>query len=118
MDKAVRSRHDAPVTIGALLRAERHKRGISQDEACEVFGVRQATLSRWEKNQTVPIARHWTKIGRFLHITRDEVVELASQAIDTRAGEHLPEQVESLGREVKELRELLLRIAERVGIEP
>lgn len=106
---------DAPVNIGQALEAERLRRGISQDDAAPSFGVSQATFSRWVKGQSLPSSRYWTKIGRFLHTSRDDVARIVgAQRLATPDEARL----DALEAEVRKLRELMVQVAIRVGVEP
>ena len=44
----------APVDLGAVIRAMRLRRGMTQAEVARAAGVTQATVARWESGDTVP----------------------------------------------------------------
>jgi predicted site-specific integrase-resolvase len=104
--------------IGQRLSDEAQRRGISHETAGEMIGVSQATFSRWCMGANVPAARYWTPIGRFLKIRREEVGTLVAQARTARSPRLSAERLDDLEAQVGELRRVMLRIAERLGVEP
>lgn len=104
--------------IGQRLADEATRRGWSHQEAGEHLGVSQATFSRWCSGDNIPAAKHWTGIGRFLKIRREEVVDLVAAERAGRGTRGQAERLDELERAVADLREVMLRIADRLGLAP
>ena len=65
-------------TLGALLRDELERRGLSQNQAAKRMGIQQSALSRWILGQSgAPTVENCRAIADFLGMDLLEVMELA-----------------------------------------
>ena len=53
---------DATSPTAAALRAARQRTGLSQAELAELLGVRQSSVSQWERGLTVPSGPHLVRL--------------------------------------------------------
>jgi transcriptional regulator with XRE-family HTH domain len=63
----------AEVALAAWIRAARRQRDLSQVELAEQLGVRQSSVSQWERGSTAPATPHLLAL---LRIFPDMVTEL------------------------------------------
>jgi len=52
--------------LGSALKERRLELGLTQAKACLIFGVTEATYSRWEGGRSIPDASHFDAIAKFL----------------------------------------------------
>lgn len=103
------------MNIGTALQDEATRRGWSHAEAGEALQVSQATFSRWVLGENVPASKHWTPIARFLHLPKEQVVELCAKERSHRGARGVrraTDEVAKLRAEVAEIRRLVLRLLE------
>lgn len=55
--------------IAKILKEERIKKGISQEELAQYCGVSKSSVSKWEKGITSPSIYQLPKIANFYHVT-------------------------------------------------
>lgn len=60
-------------TLGARLRAERERQGLSQGQVAAGLGVSQPSYSSWERGESRPDAEHLGGIARFLRQSIDDI---------------------------------------------
>ncbi len=116
------ARHAAPVSIGTALHDEMSRRGWTQPETAEHLGVRQQTISRWLTGDNIPAAKHWQVIARFLHVPKEQVRALCTDA-RSRSGtrgvrrandelEALRQEVARQGRQLAEIQRMMLQLVD------
>ena len=66
----------APVDLGAVIRAMRLRRGMTQAEVARAAGVTQATVARWESGDTVPSGATLHTVAHALGASPEEGVAL------------------------------------------
>ncbi len=66
--------------IGERLRQERHYRHLSQEALAEALGISVQSISRWEREETIPQAHYRLQLSRFFDIHPEELF----QALPTR----------------------------------
>ena len=66
----------APVDLGAVIRAMRLRRGMTQAEVARAAGVTQATIARWESGDTVPSGATLHTVAYALGASPEEGVAL------------------------------------------
>lgn len=64
-----------PPALGPLLARARLARGVLQRDLAAQLGVRDGTLSSWEKGHTVPDAEQLRSLCRILHVSADVLLE-------------------------------------------
>ena len=101
-----------PQALGGMLGQEALRRGISQAQAADAIGVSQATFSRWVAGTTPPSARYWTAIGRFLRISRADVMRHLTAELDTRSRNY-GERIAALEAELADVKRILEEIRRR-----
>lgn len=61
--------------IGAFLKAQRRKKGITQAQLAGRFGVSDRTVSRWETGRTLPDFALLIELARFYDVTIEEILQ-------------------------------------------
>ena len=67
----------APVDVGAVIRAMRGRRGMTQAELARAAGVTQATVARWESGDAIPSGENLHASAFALGASPEEAVALA-----------------------------------------
>lgn len=60
--------------VGAMIKAEREKRGLTQSEVAAHFNVTRQTVSSWETERTYPDLMTIVAISDYFHISLDELL--------------------------------------------
>jgi transcriptional regulator with XRE-family HTH domain len=66
-------------TLGAKIRAARRMAGLSQASLAELMGVRQSSISQWERGHTRPSLEHLVPLASALNASLDELLETTSE---------------------------------------
>ena len=61
--------------LGENLFQARKKKGLSQEAVAEKLGVSRQTISKWEKDETLPDIRQAKKLAVLYGLTLDELIE-------------------------------------------
>jgi len=84
---------------------------VSQREAAEAIGVSQQALSSWVSGDSIPSRRQSPRLAKWLGLPEEEVRKMRLKAADNQHGsvvatrlDHLEEDLDSLGRQVEEIR--------------
>ncbi len=81
-DSATGVREEMPLpSMGDLLRALRHRRGLSQEQVASRLGVRQSTLARWERSETRPPPDRLRELAVLLGAQPAEVEALSQNSL-------------------------------------
>ena len=83
----------APVEVGAVVRAMRARRGLTQADLARRVGLTQSAVAHWEAGDAVPPADTLHAIGFALGATVEETLALASARNDEKAS--LPDDPEA-----------------------
>jgi len=75
----VRSTNQETNTLGAKIRAARRTAGLSQGTLAELMGIRQSSISQWERGHTRPSLEHLVPLATALGTSLDELLDMASQ---------------------------------------
>lgn len=105
VDTAAVTGHAPQMNIGQALRDERLRRGIGQEKAGELCGVRQQTYQRWETGKGRPGPENVIKVAKYLGLSQADTRAL----IGSRLRRTLDDRVNALEAEVAELKVLLLQ---------
>ncbi len=97
-------------TIGELLLAERARRGHNQREAAAEIGVAQQSFGWWERNLSVPSARHMPGLGRYLSMPAAQLERL----IRRQTGGPQP-LARDIADQLDDLRVMVVDLAARVS---
>jgi len=78
MDTTTAHRETDPVaqTWARLIRLQRHRLGLGQQDLATHCGVSQAAVSRWEAGLTAPAAPRWPQLITLLELDEDAQQEL------------------------------------------
>ena len=63
--------------LGATVRRRREERGLGQEQLAAALGVRQQTVSRWERGLAVPRPRRVVEIAHLLEVEPAHLHRLA-----------------------------------------
>ena len=84
---------------------------ISQREAAEAIGVSQQALSSWVSGDSIPSRRQSPRLAKWLDIPEEAVRKMRLKAAENQHGsvvaarlDHLEEDMDSLGRQVEDIR--------------
>ncbi|MFL5284572.1 MAG: helix-turn-helix domain-containing protein [Rhodopila sp.] len=107
---------DTPDLIGQRVRAERHQRGLTQDELAQRVGVSRSAVAQWETGRAGQLTANLARIAAAL----DTHVEHLMYGTDKRAASQAQQGDEMallrLYRECDpEDRQILLRTARRLA---
>ena len=70
--------------LGTKIKELRKARNLNQEEFAEMIGASRASLSRWERNETIPGSDQVTKIAEALHVSvRDLLEDTGSESTTT-----------------------------------
>ncbi len=75
----MRSTNQETNTLGAKIRAARRTAGLSQGTLAELMGIRQSSISQWERGHTRPSLEHLVPLATALGTSLDELLDMASQ---------------------------------------
>jgi hypothetical protein len=101
--------------IASLLGQEARRRGISHADAAGEIGVSQATFSRWVAGTTPPSARYWAAIGRFLKVSRTDVMNRVSAEFDDRSPRGHGDRIAALEVQLAALTRTVEELQRRLG---
>lgn len=59
---------------GEELKAQRILNNLSQNDVAKKTGIKQANISRWETNKSLPSIEHCEILANFYGITIDELI--------------------------------------------
>jgi len=62
------------MSLGSVLIKNRSKKGLSQKEASNIFGVAQSTYCDWESDLAIPKAENFLKISEYYKIDLKELI--------------------------------------------
>lgn len=99
--KAERRRHMDSKKIGAFLKNLRNKKGLTQEQLAEVFGVSGRTVSRWETGSNLPDLSMLIQIAEYYDVDIKDILD----------GEKESENMD------KELKETLGKVADYNALE-
>lgn len=91
--------YEEPVALGAEIRRERTRRGLTQKALAIELDVAQPTVARWEKGRR-PEPEFFDRIAGFLNKGRDVVIRLAHEPAEV---DELEELVAAMGGRWHEL---------------
>jgi transcriptional regulator with XRE-family HTH domain len=84
---------------------------ISQREAAEAIGVSQQALSSWVSGDSIPSRRQSPRLAKWLDLPEEAVRKMRLKAAENQHGsvvatrvDHLEEDLDSLGRQVEDIR--------------
>jgi transcriptional regulator with XRE-family HTH domain len=63
------------LTLGTKIRAVRRTAGLSQEALAEQLGVRQSSISQWERGHTRPALEHLVPLATALGTSLDELLD-------------------------------------------
>jgi transcriptional regulator with XRE-family HTH domain len=94
---------------------------ISQREAAEAIGVSQQALSSWVSGDSIPSRRQSPRLAKWLDLPEESVRRMRLKATQNQHGsivaarlDHLEEDLDSLGRQVEDIRRTQQRLLETV----
>ena len=64
------------MNLGNSLFHARKRRGLSQEDVAEKLGVSRQTISKWEKNYSVPDAEVFVKLADVLEVQTSQLLEV------------------------------------------
>jgi transcriptional regulator with XRE-family HTH domain len=67
-------------TLGAKIRAARRKAGLTQASLAELMGVRQSSISQWERGHTRPSLEHLVPLAAALGVSLDGLLNANSES--------------------------------------
>jgi transcriptional regulator with XRE-family HTH domain len=88
--------------FGLLFRAERRRRGWSQGQAGQHFGVDQSTIAKWELGKQPPTAARFPAVAEFLTLPVGDLHQVIYRQDDGGVSVH--EQLAVIQRFVEEQR--------------
>lgn len=68
---------DDPATLGGLIRSERERQGLSLRQLGALIGVDASAILLWERDETMPKAKHLAGLSRALEIPAHQLVSLS-----------------------------------------
>lgn len=69
------------INLGRILIANRHKRGLTQDEVAAYMGVSKASVSKWETGTTYPDITLLPRLASYFNISIDELMGYEPQML-------------------------------------
>jgi transcriptional regulator with XRE-family HTH domain len=122
---------DLPDLRSALIR-KIQELDISQREAASAIGVSQQALSSWVSGDSIPSRRQSPRLAKWLDLPEEAIRKMRLTAAENQHGSvvaarlhHLEEDLDSLGRQVEDIRrtqqgllETVLRILPSIATGP
>ena len=65
--------------IGAFLKNLRNKKGLTQEQLAEVFGVSGRTVSRWETGSNLPDLSMLIQIAEYYDVDIKDILDVYAQ---------------------------------------
>lgn len=94
---------------------------ISQREAAEAIGVSQQALSSWVSGDSIPSRRQSPRLAKWLDLSEETVRRMRLKAAENQHGsigaarlDHVEEDLDSLARQVEDVRRTQQRLLEAV----
>jgi transcriptional regulator with XRE-family HTH domain len=94
---------------------------MSQREAAEAIGVSQQALSSWVSGDSIPSRRQSPRLAKWLDLPEETVRRMRLKATQNQHGgvvaarlDHLEEDLDSLGRQVEDIRRTQQQLLETV----
>jgi len=94
---------------------------MSQREAADAIGVSQQALSSWVSGDSIPSRRQSPRLAKWLDLPEEAVRRMRLTAAENQHGDvvaarldHLEEDLDSLGRQVEDIRRTQHRFVETV----
>lgn len=94
---------------------------ISQREAAEAIGVSQQALSSWVSGDSIPSRRQSPRLAKWLDLPEETVRRMRLKAAENQHGsigaarlDHVEEDLDSLARQVEDVRRTQQRLLETV----
>ena len=63
------------MTLGARIRDERKKRGLSQEELADILNVSRQAITKWETDRGIPDIANLIRISEEFEISLDELIK-------------------------------------------
>lgn len=87
------------MSLGNSLFNARKKSGLFQEEVAEKLGVSRQTISKWERDKTLPDIRQSKRLSVLYHLTLDELVDFdievkEIEAIIQKTGEETQQKID------------------------
>ena len=92
--------------LGEIIKVARKNKRLTQGELAQALGVKQALVSKWERNERFPQGEIFIHLMQFLDIVPNLFPGyIKAQKIEQQVNEYAKaEQVEQLHREMEELK--------------
>jgi transcriptional regulator with XRE-family HTH domain len=90
---------------GDLLRALRHRHGLSLEQAAAALRVQPSTLSRWERAITLPSAESLATYCALLGVSAEERAALTNLCLSAQNANGTPLPIEALAAQLEQLQQ-------------
>ncbi|MDD4251485.1 MAG: helix-turn-helix transcriptional regulator [Candidatus ainarchaeum sp.] len=64
------------MNIGKIIETLRSEKNISQKKLAEQIGIKQSTISKWERKNAVPNADNIVMLAKYFNVTADYLLGL------------------------------------------
>jgi transcriptional regulator with XRE-family HTH domain len=104
-------------TFGDRVAAAREHTGLSADELAKKLGIKLGTLRNWEDDLNEPRANKLQLLSGVLGVSMRWLLTGEGDGISAPSeGQHLPADVQTILLEMRELRGVIVRSGERLGL--